>query len=333
MTSPYELRAYRPGDEHAILATFNRVFRPPGGAQAARSAEEWRWAFAQNPAGLRIWLALQGETVCAQSAGWPLVTRVDGREGCFTLSVDSMVHPEHASGLRNPGLFVRTVNAYDDDYGGRLDQVHFGWPNRASLRIGRAFLHYEVVREQTLLGRAPRAGTTALPAGVTCDAGFDAGFDAGVRGLWERAARDWGASTVRDARYLEWRFAAHPGRPYEVLTARTPGGELCGQAVCRMSDWPRAGLYWIADWLVPEAEPEAGELLLAAVAARARARGAEALAAFFPEWSAWSARFRRAGFIEQKGDLFLTVRSYDPTLDAAWLRERWWVQPSESDLL
>ena len=326
---PYELREYRPGVEDAILATFNRVFRPAGGAQAPRTSAEWSWAFARNPAGLRIWLALEDGVVCAQSAGWPLRTRVDGRETSFTLSVDSMVHPEHAHGLRNPGLFVRTVNAYDDAYGGALDRVHFGWPNRASLRIGRAFLHYEVVREQPLLGRELEPGPETLPAGVE-RAGR---FDEGVGALWERCARDYGASTVRDARFLAWRFAEHPSQAYEVLVVRASDGTPRGQAVCRLVDWPRPGLYWIADWLVPAAEEEVGQVLVAAVQARARARRALALAAFFPEWSSWEARFQRAGFARFAGDCFLTMRSYDPAIDAAWLRERWWVQPAESDLV
>ena len=59
----YEIRAFRPGDERSLLATFNQVFGERDPAFVPRTIEQWEWAFLRNPAGTRIWLALQEDQV------------------------------------------------------------------------------------------------------------------------------------------------------------------------------------------------------------------------------------------------------------------------------
>ena len=54
----YEIREYQPGDEHSLLETFNEVFSEKNPAYVPRTLEEWRWAFPDNPAGWRIFVAL-----------------------------------------------------------------------------------------------------------------------------------------------------------------------------------------------------------------------------------------------------------------------------------
>src|SRR5262245_65583865 len=75
------VRPYRPGDEGAILEAFNEVFaevfasdpsRPP------RTLEEWNWLFPGTPAGMRVWVAIDGTRVAAHYASQPRRTRVNG---------------------------------------------------------------------------------------------------------------------------------------------------------------------------------------------------------------------------------------------------------------
>ena len=58
---PLTIREYRPGDEHAILATFNRVFAQIDPTFTPRTLASWRWQFEANPSGSRIFLALTEE--------------------------------------------------------------------------------------------------------------------------------------------------------------------------------------------------------------------------------------------------------------------------------
>lgn len=322
----YEYREYRPGDEHAILETFRHVFR--GQRAESRSLAEWRWEFEENPDGWRIWLALLGGRVVAQSAGLGHRTLVHGREVLFSQTVDSMVLPEHACGLKNPGVFVRTVHEYVRAYGGTPDLVFYGWPNPAALRIGKAHLGYETIRREAFLVREPTPAPTGWPEGVAYLRSFDAEADR----LWRRCAAQWPVSLVHDARFLDWRFRRRPLRDYDLLGLREKD-ELRGMCVLRAGRWPLPGTTVLAEWMVPDNEPEAGEQLLAAAAVRARDLNAPILVALLPPWSAWAERLRRSGFRPMRSNLVLTVRVHGPEVDLATLRDGWWVQLADSDLV
>ena len=81
-----EIREYRPGDERAILAALETMGAP-------RSLEGWRWAFETNPAGRRVFLALDGARVVGQFATVPHKVWIAGREALFAEVVDSFVLP------------------------------------------------------------------------------------------------------------------------------------------------------------------------------------------------------------------------------------------------
>ena len=42
MSDAIEIRGYRPGDEHGILAGYNKVFPTPDGKVRPRTLEHWR---------------------------------------------------------------------------------------------------------------------------------------------------------------------------------------------------------------------------------------------------------------------------------------------------
>ena len=338
MSDAYTIRAFEPGDRDSLLACFRASFEGTADAEP-RTRAEWEWAFERNPAGQRIFVALSGGAVVAQYAALPQTVWIDAAERTFAQIVDSMVHPEHRAGLQQPGLFVRTARAFFEAYGGRdRDLVHFGWPVAKALRIGARYLRYEIVRTQTVLVRPLGGGSTdttearVVPRVVPIER-----FDEQARWLWDRCAGAFGASAIRDAAYLNWRFADHPKHAYRRLGVRDAQGVLRGYAIWRLADWgrpePVRDLALVVDWLVPPAEPEVGELLLAGVAAEARARLATALVALFPEWSPWFARFQETGFRVHPTDYALVARNFDARFGVHWLREHWWHQLGDSDLV
>ena len=322
----YEFRTYLAGDEHELVALFNRVFRSAPDAEP-RSLAEWRWTFLESPGGFRLWLALARGAIVAQSAGIGYRVECDGRATHFSQSVDSLVHPDHRGGLKHPGLFVRTVEPYIAAYGAHPDLVFFGWPNRAAARIGSAFLGYERLRRQEWLVRALGADAPGFPNDVRRLRRLPA--DCPVDALWSRCARHFGASVIRDAAFLRWRFERSPARRYEWLALG--GARPAGLVALGLSHQPFPRTLVLSDWLVPEDEPAAGAVLLAAARARAAELGVEGIVALFPPWSAWSERFRAAGFRTHASDAWLTVRSHCAAYDVSWLREHWWYQPAESD--
>jgi hypothetical protein len=254
---------------------------------------------------------------------------VDGRESSFTQGVDSMTHPEHRKGLRRPGLYVETAYPFFRQFGGHGgDLLHYGWPVEAAWRIGRTFLDYEIVRTQLMHAREVDAGPRVLPRGVE----RLERFDDEVHALYLRCQSNWGASTIRDARYLNWRFRERPGVRYEVFAARDARG-LVGYAVYRRAERPFPGAGLVVDWLVPEDEPEVGELLREAVLAQARTDAAQAVIAAFPEWTRWSELFQDWGFRLHTSSYLLIGIIQDPRYDTWWLRDHWWVQLAELDVV
>jgi hypothetical protein len=331
MAAPrYDIRPFRPGDEDAILATFNAVFGENDPSFVPRTRAEWDWAFAHNPAGRRIWVAESEGVIAAQCAALPYRVHVDGRETTFTQGVDSMVHPEHRKGLRRPGLYVETAYPFFREFGGLGgDLLHYGWPVEPAWRIGRTFLGYEIVRTQPIHVRDLEPGPTEIPREVERVERF--GDD--VVALYDRCRAGWGASVIRDARYLNWRFLERPGFRYDVFAVRDSAGALAGCAIHRRADRPFAGSGLIMDWLVPDDEPEAGELLREACLARGRADGARASLVVFPEWTPWNARFQDWGYRVHTTDYLLIGIVQHPRYDTWWLRRNWWYQLAELDVV
>ncbi len=149
---PYEIREYRPGDEHAILETFNRCFAEVDPTFQPRSLEDWRWTYLENPSGWRIYLAVTEDgRVISQYAGMGQRVLLNGEPAKFSQAVDSMTDPAFRRGLKKPGFFVLTGYPYAENYGGPPpdgDVVMWGLPVPPAWRIGKTYLDYELIRNQ-----------------------------------------------------------------------------------------------------------------------------------------------------------------------------------------
>lgn len=327
----YTIRPYEPGDEEPILATFNRVFQEDAKGPQARTLPEWRWAYPDNPAGMRVWIALDEGRVVAHYASRPARTLVAGQVGRFTQIVDSMVHPDYRRSLKSPGLFARTGHRMlSATCGAGKDLVAFGWPTHEAWRVGERLLGYLRIRQEVALVLDPWPGGAELPAGIE----FLTGFDERVDRLYARCSGEWGASTIRDATYLNWRVTRHPRHPYRILGAVRPDGELAGYAIYRSADWLLSRSALLCDWLVPADDPATGAALLEGLLAAARTELTRTVIAFFPEWSPWVERLKGRGFKPHPIEYSMVSGSYnDPRYDVDWLRRNWWYQLLDLDLV
>jgi len=280
-----------------------------------------------NPAGARILVAVDGEEVVSSYVAQPLRARAGGEDVFFSHVVDSMVHPDHRVGLKNPGLFVRTAQAFFDRYGD-MDAVHYGWPVERALRVGRRFLEYRVVREELALVRELGGTGDELPAGVVEleTAGPEA------LALWERCAGGWEASAVRDADFLRWRFLEHPRRRYAVLAAPEGDGALAGLCVVGLDEALSEGARALVDWLVPSGSEDVSRLLEEAARARVRAAGGERIVASLPPWSADFAAFQERGWQVRPTPYSLCARCFDRRIDLDLLGRGWWLTLADGDL-
>ncbi len=280
-----------------------------------------------NPAGQRILIALKGDEVVASYAAQPVRTRIGGEDKLFSHVVDSMVDPAHRAGLKNPGLFVRTAEAFFERFSDS-DAVHYGWPVERALKIGRRFLEYRVLREELALVReldeTPREPELKV---VQLDS-----LGPEVFALWERCASSWEASAVRDADFLRWRFMQHPRRSYSILACQEEDGALAGLCVVGRDELHSQGTRALADWLVPLGAERVASSLESAARSAARASGGQRLVASLPPWSEDFKVFQELSWKVQSTPYSLCARSFERRIDLDLLGRGWWLTFADGDL-
>ncbi|HEB52726.1 MAG TPA: hypothetical protein ENI87_05680 [bacterium] len=336
MSTNLTIRPYRPGDEHAILATFNLVFREVCGPDYVdRTLEQWRWAYLDNPVGHRISLAVADDgTVASQYAGMPMLYDTPWGERRFVHCVDSMTHPNWRQGLKAKSLFVETCMPFWDHGKAIGDLLFYGFPVDAAYRIGKRYLKYEMMRVIDFLIRDRGAPPLTAPAAVAVARVDEVPED--VARLHDEVRADKRCLLRRDRAYLDWRYVRNPARAdYELWTARRDG-ELRGLMVLKPGSGLAPDACTIADWSVPEADTEAADALLASAVRRQHDERKERLMTVFPPWSAEHRHLLRRGFVETPSATWLQRRLVhninDPAVTPAFLAENWWYTLGDSDL-
>ncbi len=333
----FTIRPYEPGDEDAILASFNVVFREVCGDDFVdREMAFWRWEFEQVPAGHRIWVAVTKDGVVASHYGgvaYPIATH-EG-EFNFVHIVDSYTHPDYRKGLKRPGLFVHTGERWLEDCKARGDATVYGYPVQMAMRVGKRFLGYTPIRTVDYLCRDLASVPPAAPEDVSVALVSD--IPAEADDLFAAVAADKACLTRRDARYLHWRYVMVPGDDYEIYEARRDG-RLCGLMVLRPVHELIPAACTIADWLVPEGDEDTCAALVATAVARGRDRGRGVVMAVFPPDSAEHRALAARGFaVVPSADYLERILTHipmdHPIVTTEWLAEHWWYTLGDSDLI
>jgi len=329
------IRAYRPGDEASILALHNRAYAD----HPDRSAAHWKWKHESNP--LRrtdVIVAMDSQNQCCMvHAGVTLPAVLEG-EPCFAgLHMDVAVAPHLRRGLGAARPLVSTMRRFVQEYGGGDTRLIWGYPEPALQRLGLRFGMFQVLRDVTLLVRDM---TTALEASQTDAPANIAGlvtrtvlrFDADVDELWERCRLEVGTGVVRNASYLNWRFADHPDVAYTLLEVRSSRtNRLEGVAVYREGGWEADSLS-LVEWLAPRAQLDAERALLQ----RVKADAVQLRRRWLVSWIAGAAdlfhRFQTThGFFVLHTPYQVTYKSWAPIARRRWLQDNWYQTMGDID--
>lgn len=327
----WTIRPYRSGDEGRILSLFRHVFG------VDRTLKHWLWTFQANPVGhdyMRLAEAPSGELV-GQYAGLPVRVAWGETTLIFTQIIDVMVDRRFRLGLKRPGLFAALANAYITDYlvSGKV-AVGYGFPTPEALRVGQRVAGYvplhPVVRlvldlsdhqGDPLPWRARRFRIE--PVDRFCE---------DVDRLWAQVRPSVGVATVRDAGYLNWRYADCPDVRYILLAARRRlSGGLVGIAVLRLgiADQPIACL---VDWLVPDGAIPAAQALLSHCETVARKAGMTQLQAWFRP-SGWPTQLLlQRGYRSEPTLYHLVALTKTPEISLEWVNSRWYYTMGDSDI-
>jgi len=279
-------RRYQPGDEHDLLALFNRVF----GKQ--RSLEHWRWQFERNPYAPPTIIVARRESdglLAGSHVIMPIALNTGGTRVLAGHTLDLVVHED----FRRQGLFettarecfawclergLRAVIAFPNSqsYPGFVRSLKWSRildPERWELRTGLRGL-LGGARLARALTWAPDMGWRQLTR-----ARLGPGADWSVEWrrtvpedhdtLWLECASELKLSLWKDKEYLTWRYDLNPDHEFEYVTLREDA-RLCAVAVV----WREAGRCMICEWISRRAAgPRLGRALVREVCAGSLRRG------------------------------------------------------------
>jgi predicted N-acetyltransferase YhbS len=346
----WTIRAYRPGDEDALVALFERVFG------RSVSVAHWRWKLKQPPSPVEnVWLAVHGDAPIFHYAGIPTRYCLPRGEATAMVSVDTMTAPE----FQRRGLLSRVGRHVYDAW--RAAGVPFviglpneRWGSRASaLGWEPLFMLQWLVRPlrpEAILARRTRIRALArlTPVGALWNGVWNSRLrrDATISvrrveragnefdALWERCGAEAPVSVVRDSAWVNWRYLDVPSRAYRVLLAERAGQPL-GYLAYRVEESPggRAGV--IAELYAGRDDAAARRALIRAAIDELRAAGAESAATLAIPDAPLYHDLARAGFLRRRGAFSVQIVPLDPALPMDVLRDprNWSVAGGDFDVV
>lgn len=249
------IRAYRDGDERAILGLFNRYF-----PHAPRGLEHFRWKYRQDPFGNeRITLAFAGAQLVGHYAGYAVPFRVDGRDVIAHQIGDTMTEQSVRHIGRGPSsvLGQTALHFYDTFCEGRV-AFNYGFNVANIQKFSLRFLRSDRVEPVTYRVAPPLPPIKRVERwmrGYSFELVREAGaeFDE----LFARVSGAYRFCVARNAAYMRWRYFERPDVPYVVIAVRK-WRRLVGWIACHIG---KSRFSW-GDALFDPDFPDAVEVML-----------------------------------------------------------------------
>lgn len=356
----FEIRNYRPGDENAICALFERVFGKPMGE--TESALHWQWEYIDNPLKeIFIKLAWDNERLVGQYAASPVRISVDSRDIIAALSHDTMTDPEY-SGL---GIFRNTAEILYADQEKANNCFIYGFPNRNSIHGFTKNLHwhrimstpvyvrpvnittYVLQRLQTQVGHfmlAPEKPILNHEAvllsdkSTSCELRIETKFGDWVDDLWQRCRSQHRVWVIRDIAYLDWRYIRRPESQYQIISIWR-ANRAVGYVITTCIEKEFGATLFVLDFLVDLNFQDAADTLIRSIIKLARVSRAVFISVLLTPGSKYRQLFRRRLFLPLPErffpqPLYFGARCFDPNLhDVAYNPKAWSISWGDDDVL
>jgi hypothetical protein len=313
--SAISVRPYRSGDESGLVHLFEQAF--------GRGIHEdhWRWKLASQPTPVdNVWLAECDQRPVFQYAGIPQRFSLAQEPAIAMISVDTMTAPD----FRRRGLLTQVAGRAYQAWREAGVAFVFGLPNQqwgsraaalgwqplfplqwlvlplqpqalAARRLGLPWLR-GMASIATLWKRWATAGVRPDPR--ICTAAVNRAEDDFDR-IWHECRSGWTFSTLRDRRWVEWRFLASPVRRYEICTARR-ADRPCGYAAYTLLPSAAGTAARLAELFTARDDHATRATLLRVLIDQLFAAGVEALHTLAVPGTEYFRWLRSAGFLRQQ---------------------------------
>jgi hypothetical protein len=150
--------------------------------------------------------------------------------------------------------------------------------------------------------------------------------------LWRRFQSRVALAAVRDARYLNWRYADSPDVRYRIVAVRDRlTRRLAGVAVLRMG-WFDEPVAAIVDWMIAREDQTARLVLLRACHELARDGGVKQMRIWLPPDSAEQRWFVDREYRVEDTPFLLSILAAGPADRLSLLRRSWYYTMGDSDI-
>ena len=319
--SETDVRAYRPGDEHGILAMYRSVFG------LDHSVETWRWLYERFPHGPAIIVVAEnnGELV-GHYAVQPRPFSFGGEDTLAGLVLGTMIEQK----ARNVTLLIEMAKLAYKLCADRGLRFLYAFPREEVMRVRQMLLSWQtlamIVEWEGPLPQLPASPTPrAVPRRYSL-----------IEKPSERLDRPQMIDpsmiySLRDAAWLKWRIFDNPLVQYDVH-AIGDANQPVAYAVTKLCYREDVLYGHIVDWHGEINDPSVREDLLAGIWRRFAERNVERFSCWANRQNSLGKALQKAGYKEQGQSTSWGFRSLGSTA-TEWLanRDAWHVLMADSD--
>jgi GNAT superfamily N-acetyltransferase len=269
----WQVRPYQKGDECQIVDMYNLDFKLDSekrGEETRRqySLDDWLWQFENNPYGFLTIVAEHREKIVGVMSSFYMDMKIGNRTIRSSQASGLFVHPDY----RKQGMFLaigRTMFEIAQKIG---IQFSIGFPNEPAYRGHIQYGWFEasmlpVMSTYFDISKSVKAKGIPLSSIVSRLMNYYyarkrrhkipqkdleikeiSRFDERVNHFWNRVLNNHSMITVRDSKYLNWRYFDKPNSTYEVYVAEN-NGQIEGYLVTNKLQNESYSVGWIIDVL------------------------------------------------------------------------------------
>ena len=328
------VRAYRQGDEQAILPLFCQVFHNP------RTTAHWNWKYRDNPYGnYRIAAAFsENGSLAAHFSGYPVPFYFGNMEDNVFIAYqggDTMTNPEfRSSGLGKTSVLGRTAAYFYNKFCDGVIPFFYGFNTGNIRKFGERFLRFKYIQPVPYhvmdIGQDMPASVGRLSRvikGLTVERVFTAGLE--YDRLFDKVCNAYEVLVKRDCTYIKWRYLDCPDNLHHIFAVRR-WGKLTGWGVFSIRG---NTLIWGDAFCDPRYAQDMKFLLHQVV--EKMGVPVTQIAGWFsptPEW--WNAELKKMGFTVQKepNSLSPCVILFDTNYSPDLFEKKFYYTMGDSDL-
>ncbi len=204
----FKIRKYKNGDENQILKLDRLVEEHPWNR---RNIQNWYWKFKKSPNSIKpfVYVCELKNKIIATFSTIPINYYLNGKKTKFSNSIAMIVHPH----FQDKGIMKFLGDQLLKDTGKKTDLV-FGFPNKRSYLLHKAFFQYQDVFNQKLfeLKNISKKNMHVTKKNIQLREikKFSNKFDQ----IAKKNRKKFFYQTVRDSKYLNWRFIFRPDKKY-----------------------------------------------------------------------------------------------------------------------